>query len=324
MKQVVGQVSEAVSSAPETSDPEVIYHALRILTQLKDRPTDLAEAAYGWCVVIWRNHHSYRRCGKLLCLSLEVGFRHLHRPGSRIPSTSTSAEHHQEIFDAVLKSNNTEAVIDLMWASVLIDKTGGLGLSICTDYVLNLCSAATESLPRELQKVFITCVGRTGLGAPEKVGKGRFVDLLNRLRIGIECLWYHRDTWAMVLLEIIRSPEDARNLTAQSWELLADLAAETRWLNHDPLNATYSPDVTASLLKTKEWDKLECWMGFAWMVWSPEAGNVVEGLGDTTKLLFQQRPGAVHKLTQWMERWRKMRSRNMPESFKQICDELAE
>ena len=324
MKQVVGQVSEAVSSAPETSDPEFIYHALRILTQLKDRPTDLAEAAYGWCVMIWRNHHNYYGCGTLLYLSLEVGFRHLRRTGPWTIPVSTSAKHHQEIFDAVLKSNNTEAVIDLMWASVLIDGTGGLGLSICTDYVLNLCSAATEPLSQKLQEIFITCVGRTGLGAPEKVGKGRFVDLLNRLRIDIEYLWGGRDTWAMVPLKIIRSPEDARNLAAQSWELLADLAAETRWLDHDSLNATYSPDVTASLLKAKEWDKLECWMGFVWMVWPPEAGNVVEGLGDTTKLLFQQRPGAVHKLTQRMERWSRNHFTNVPESFKQICDELAE
>ena len=319
MKQVVRQVSEAVSSAPETSNPEVIYEALRVLTQLKDRPTDLAEAAYGWCAVIWRNHHSYHGCGALLCLSLEVGFRHLHRPGSWTLPTSTSAEHHQEIFDAVLKSKNAEAVIDLMCASVLIDRSGGLGLGICTDYVLDLCSGATEVLPRELQEIFTICVGRTGLGALEKVGKGRFVDLLNRLRIDIKCLRSDSGTWATVLLEIIRSPEDARNLAVQSWELLADLASAPHWLN-----ATYSPDVTASLLKAKEWDKLECWMGFLWMAWPPEAGNVVEGLGDTTKFLFQQRPGAVHKLTQWMERWSKNRYRDVPETFKQICDELAE
>ena len=154
MKQVVGQVSEAVGSAPETSDPEFIYHALRILTQLKDRPTDLAEAAYGWCVMIWRNHHNYYGCGTLLYLSLGVGFRHLRRTGPWTIPVPTSAKHHQEIFDAVLKSNNTEAVIDLMWASVLIDGTGGLGLSICTDYVLNLCSAATEPLSQKLQEIF--------------------------------------------------------------------------------------------------------------------------------------------------------------------------
>ena len=268
--------------------------------------------------MIWRNHHSYHGCGTLLCLSLEVGFRHFRRRVPWVLPTSTSAEHHQEIFDAVLKSNDTEAVIDLMYASVLIDGSGGLGLSICTDYVLDLCSGATEPLPRELQEIFTICLGRIGPGAPEKVGKGRFVDLSNRFRIDIERL-RGDSAWATAVLEIIQSPKDARNLAVQYWELLADFAVPGY-----PLSATYSPDVTASLLKAEEWDKLECWMGFLWMVWPPEAGNMVEGLGDTTKLLFQQRPGAVHKLTQWMERWSRNHFTNVPESFKQICDELAE
>ena len=33
---------------------------------------------------------------------------------------------------------------------------------------------------------------------------------------------------------------------------------------------------------------------------------------------------AVHKLTQRMERWSRNHFTNVPESFKQICDELAE
>ena len=58
MKQVISQVSEAISSAPGIYDYHPIHDALHILTKLKERPMDLTEVAYEWCVVIWKKYHS--------------------------------------------------------------------------------------------------------------------------------------------------------------------------------------------------------------------------------------------------------------------------
>lgn len=53
------------------------------------------------------------------------------------------------------------------------------------------------------------------------------------------------------------------------------------------------------------------------MVWPPEAGAATEEeLGHSMRLLFRQRPGAVWKLEEWMERWT---SGGIPESFHRIC-----
>ena len=58
-------------------------------------------------------------------------------------------------------------------------------------------------------------------------------------------------------------------------------------------------------------------MGIVWML-LPEELDPGEGdLGHSMTLLFRQRPGAVQKLEQWMERWSQTAGKDVPESFKQ-------
>ena len=66
---------------------------------------------------------------------------------------------------------------------------------------------------------------------------------------------------------------------------------------------TYRPHVTGSLLEGQEWDKLECWLGVAWMLWVPYADETTEVLECAMTALFRQRPGSVQNFVQWMERW---------------------
>ena len=198
----------------------------------------------------------------------------------------------------------------------MTDKNGGLGLSICANYILDHRSGATEPFPQELQEIFILCVQSAGFAALEKVGKERFVELLNHLNIGIKDLRLREyGTWIAILLEIIRSTEEARHLAIQSWELLAELAID-RHLEC----ATYNPDVTTFLVEGEELDKLECWMGVVWMAWPPEPGNVIKDLEDAMEMLEKERPGAVRKR---VARWSKKHCRDVPESFQQTCDKLA-
>jgi hypothetical protein len=84
---------------------------------------------------------------------------------------------------------------------------------------------------------------------------------------------------------------------------------------------TYNPHTMTSLEASKEWDKLECWMGVVWMIWPPEKGETTEEVLECVMLsLFHQWPGAIQKLKQRMEKWSKSGPRNIvPESFHQIC-----
>ena len=318
MTQVIKHVSGAIDSASETSNSGAIRGALNILTKLKERPRDLGGEAYGWCAVIWRNRHSYADWKVLLLLSLEVGFRHIRPSGSNFwhPPTFTVAEPHQEVFDAVLKSNDSESITDLAWASLTIDRSGQLGLNILINHIVNLRGEATEPFPQGLRQTFIFCGQFIGSDALGHVGEERFVESLNCLRIGSGDLedFGSGDKWSAMLLKIVQSTKGAQHLAVQSWEFLAEIATD-RYSG----GATYNPDVTTSFLDGKEWDKLECWMSIVWMVWPPEPGNVAKELEDATEVLEKERPGSIQKR---MERWSEINRRDLPESFQQTYDKL--
>ena len=310
-------MSRAIESASHTSHPQVIWGALYILTQLKERPKDLGEAAYEWCALIWRNRHSYEGWEALLLLSLEVGFRHLRSPDLWTFPPFTGTEPHQEVSNTVLKSNDSEAVVDLAWASLMIDTSGRLGLSICADYILDFSGGVTKPFPKNLRQIFIFFVERMGLDGLKNVGKERFVRLLNHLHIDIEDMGCFRgcNPWTAILLEIVQSTEEARHLAIQSWELLAKLATRGPFEG-----VTYNPDVATSLVNGEEWDKLECWMGIVWMAWPREPGNVASELKVGMESLEKERPGSLRN---WMEQWCGKYGRDVPESFQQTCENLA-
>ena len=266
--------------------------------------------------MIWENRQDYEDWEALLLLSLEVGFRRLDPPRWWDSIDSTLSEYPQELIDTVLKSNDSEAVTDLIHASYLVDRSRRLALRICANYIVDLTRGASEPFSPKLRRIFSHCVESGDLVALAEVGEERFVELLNRLHIGIGDITplHPYNQWVMTLLAITQSPEGARRLAIQHWELLAELTT-SGWTT----SVAHSPEVTAFLLEAEEWDKLECWMGFVWMACPQEPGDVAEDLERTTALLFHERPGAIQKLTQWMERRSKECNASVPESFQQIC-----
>ena len=118
----------------------------------------------------------------------------------------------------ILKSNNSEAIEDLAWASFTIDRSGLSWLKTLADHVINLDEGGTEHFPPSLRRPFIYCVEWVGLDALEDVGSQIFVKLLNRLRICVEDLevLYRVDKWAAIILEIIRSAKGVQHLTIKS------------------------------------------------------------------------------------------------------------
>ena len=346
MKEIVKQVARAIDSAPETSSLLIIWGVLHILSQLKKYPFVQAQQAYGWCIMIWRNRNSYEDWKNLLLLSLEVGIRDYYSsPNGMTHIPPTGGELHQGVYDTVLESNNTEAVIDLVWASLMFDKTGGLGLSICADYIIDRRGSVTEPSSQHLRSFFTRHVGSNAL---EKVGKERSIELFNLLHTGVEEMSrWQSSTRVALLLRLIRSTA-ARRLAINSWELLEDLAAKgfldilspiTEVLGGglEPLSPVaafmHGPDpvsfvnvegwnkldVATSLMDAEEWDKLKCWMSIFWMVWPVEAHEVTKELEDVMEALEKHRPGAVRKQ---MERWNEEHGRRLPEPYQQAFDNL--
>ena len=72
--------------------------------------------AYGWCAVIWENRRRWKDREILLFLLLGAGFR---RRPSPFPINLIHTEHHQELAEAVFKSNSSKAIADLLRAMTM-------------------------------------------------------------------------------------------------------------------------------------------------------------------------------------------------------------
>ena len=172
MAQVLSQVSGAIVSALDASGPqcEFILEVLSILTRLETRSWQFAEEAYGWCAMIWKIRQRYTDWETLLLLSLEVGFRHVHSLDQKTIPRPPRSEHHQELIDTVLKSNNDEAIADLVCASYMVDRSPQLILSICATYIIDHSGATGRVSPRS-RKFFSFCVGGWDFDVFETVGR---------------------------------------------------------------------------------------------------------------------------------------------------------
>lgn len=306
-------MSRAIGSALKTSDHRLIWGTLFILAQLKNRPLDMGNAAYGWCVDIWDHFNGGNDLGwkPLLLLSLEVGFRHLYSSDKWVPPMSTSATKHPGVFDTVLGSDSQQAVVDLIWASFMIDEFGHLPLKTCVDYISG--RPIEMKFSPELRKTFILCVNRVDVLSLKDIGKRIFVESLNRLDIGIkDASDLNREKLAATLSEIVELPEAARQLAIQGWQLLAKFAMEGLLKS-----TTYNPDVAISLVDVKEWNKFECWLAAVWMAAPPGPKYVANRLGAAMEFLEKEHPGV---LQQYMERWSEKLGRDVPEWFQQRYD----
>ena len=273
---------------------------LRDLTMLDNRPPCLTEMTCELCSMICENPQDLRNWKDHLLLSLEIGFRHLDPRDWWVEDLYlTHTEHHRGLADVVFESKDSEAISDLLHAWTMVNPSLRLTrklLKICAGHLVDLPSLVPFS--SRLRLLIIRSLGLIGYEGFEEVGVEKCIRLLDHLHIDVEDV-HRADEWTTLLLDIIQSPEGARCFSNQSWELLVEVVLS----NRAPL-AAYSPQVTASISEAREWDKLECWLGVVWMGLWPKADEMTEHLESVMVTLFRQRPDAVQKLTQWMERWR--------------------
>ena len=233
-------------------------------------------------------------------------------------------EGHQKMVDIVFQSGESEAVADLLcaWTAYSTFHDSHPSLKTCAEYLIGLSNCQPFS-PR-LQQVIIWSMEVIGYQEFQQVQVEGLVGLLDGLHVCIEDMHMSgRDQWKGLFLHIVQSPEGIQHVPHQYWELLVDLVVLGPW----SLGAnTHNPHIMTSLEDTKEWDKLECWMGVIWMIWSV-GGEMDEKLETDEKLeyvtlsLFQQRPGAIQKFEQWMGTW-DLPKRQQSRSFQQSFDEM--
>jgi len=316
MEPILDRLSEAVLSSIDGTDTQrkLIPYILSDLTKLETRPQSLTRMTYEWCSMICENRESFEDWERPLLVCLATGFRHLDFQPPYIEAALTHTEHHRGLIDVIFRSQESEVIADLLRAWT----TGtpyGLEIELlgsCAGYLVGLHHLVPFS--SRLRRLVIRSVELVGYKRFEGVGVERFAELLNHLHVTAEDMDI-KSQWAELFLETFQTPEGAQRLSDRYLELLVDLTTSLpRFL------PTYRPQITAFLTEAQEWSKLEYWIGIVWMTWSPRTGGATEeGLDDSTLLLFRQRPGAVQKLEQWMERYYGAYGGDIPEPFKQIC-----
>jgi len=325
MELILNQLSKAVLSSIDGTDAQhkFIPYVLDDLIKLETRPQSLTRMTYEWCSMICENRESFEDWERLLLVCLEIGFRHLDFGARYTGGTLTHTEHHRQLVDVVFKTQESGVIADLFRAWTMRSTSYELQIKLlgsCAGHLVGLHHLVPFS--SRLRRLVIRSVELVGYKGFEGVGVERFVELLNHLLVKAEDMDIGSQ-WTELFLETFQTPEGAQRLSDQHLELLVELTISLSWLSRDL--PAYSPQITALLIEAQEWSKLEHWIGIVWMTWSSGNGGATEeGLDDSTLLLFRQRPGAVQKLEQWMERCCETYSGGIPEPFKQICKQARE
>ena len=288
------------------------------LASSETQTTHLTELAYEWSSVVCKNYSSFEEGKDILLLSLEIGFRHL--DPEWIDAKLIHTEHHQKLADIIFKSENGDAIADLLhaWTSRSTSHVACTSLNICVEHLIGLYYL--YPLSSRLHNLIVHAIQLISYEAIKQVRVEEFVRLLNNLHIGVGDI-EDGEMWMKLLLDIIQSDRGIQDLSHPYWELLVELAVSWQWNLEKKI---YSPHIMMSLEDAKEWDKLECWIAFIWMSWPSEGDKTadVEDIRRVMLSLFHQRPGAIQWLEQkWRHKlmWTENNLQHIPELFQQIC-----
>lgn len=318
-EQVLSQLSHAIVAALPTLHPchPFLSGVLRELAKWDSRPNQLREMAYEWCSAICERHPDFEDGEELLLLSLKIGFRGLDFRCQREDIGLDHTKHHQTMIDIVFNSGDDEAIADLLqaWSSTDSSYISYQLLGKCARHLIGLQHIASAS-PR-LRRLVIRSVESTSFRPFEWVGVGEFAVLLDRLNISINDmdLWYK---WLGHLTSVALFPQGRSSLPRRYWELMVELAVTWFWPRRDPTD--HQRQTMVSLEEDQEWDLLECWIGFIWIVWCPETNAAQEDVERVTLSLFRQRPGAIQKLEQWVRRSNMGEPTECVERLRQVCE----
>jgi len=307
---IIAAIAVPPISERDTLLPDILYS----LTQWKSRPDFLSEMAYEWCSVICEKCPDLGAAGgwgrTCLFLSLEIGFRHLDFKNRDVGFDRNYTKHYRKIIDTVFKDGSDEVIADLLhiWNSRRHFYHGPYKpVHVYAGYLIDL--RRLRPLSPRLRHLLILAISLLDYQTFEQVGSEKLFELLDHLRVRVEDTEL-RDEWGEFVLSIIRSPEGIRRLTFPYWEILVERSIQApKGLGFEVYDQR--SHVMEYLEDAEEWDKLECWIGFLWILWGSAAN-----LEPATLSLFHRRPRAIQKLEGWVERRWGERHR----SFRSLCE----
>jgi len=303
------QWCSAISEAARRRDPNDLpagppYRLHRILHhQWRLQPQDLAD---GWLQegeegfsevgpgrdpvgLDPTSHDSHRRPQRLtppmyahlLFITLEIGFRRVtpSRDQSALHLDHTS--HHEWVFETTFSSGDDDVIADAVCVWTISDDSTFPGS--CASYLAKRVGSNTPFSPR-LQLASIHTVERIWRNEL-RVSELDTVRWLNRLNIGVDDV-VHGESWAQVLVEVIRSPTGLERLSSHHWHLLDKLVASKHFLGF----TLRDMEVMRSLEKAEDWEKLGVWMVAVWSG-MPES-ELMEGIEEVTLKLLSRRLSA--------------------------------
>jgi len=290
------------------------------LAKWESRPNCLRAMTYEWCSVICDEYPSLRDGEELLFLSLEIGFRGLDPRYLWKDARPVHSKHYQHMADIVFNRGGDEVIADLLqaWITHSFSQRPPKLLKSWVMHLIRLERAAFTS--KRLRRLAIHSVERLGFRPFKQVGVEVFAALLDRLGVGVDDLSdaNSRNGWLGLLLGVVQFPDGGRFLGYQYWELIPELAATMGWFSYFP--AGYEARIMVSLEEEQEWDMLECWVGFVWLLRRPKIHSMPEDLERVTLLLLRRRSGVAERLERWLQRSPIHDTLECLESLRWICE----
>ena len=223
----------------------------------------------------------------LLSTAVEIGFRSV-APGhtQQFPLLDHTSSH-SRVFQRLFFSWRDEVVADAvcMWIS-------GRRLRPIGSYARYLAARVERGVP------FSPRLRRASICAIERISSFELstseldvVRLLNCLEVTADDTADKRE-WMTLLIHTIRSPAGVENLSSHYWHLLYKLVLEENF-RHPLLEDFVSrgAEVTESLERVEDWEKLEIWMAIAWR--TRQRRTPMEDVERVTLKLLLRRPSVL-------------------------------
>ena len=298
---IVSQFSDAIVTAIPASSPRhpLVRSMLLELSKWDNRSSCLREAAYGWCSEVCEEYSGLKDGEELLFLVLKISFRGLDVRTRWEDTGFVQPKHHQHMSDIVFNGGDAEVISDLLqaWTTHDCSQTLHKLLDAWPRHLVRIQHAVSTS--QRFRRLVICSVERLGFRQVGDVRGEEFIALLDCLDVRVDDM-DSDDKWLRLLFDVVRSPRGRRTLPYSYWVLMVELAVDKPLLPSGLIDRDLQ--VMLSLEEEGEWEKLECWIGFVWLLRGPKGDVIAEGLERVTLSLFRQRPGAVKKLEQWVRR----------------------
>lgn len=252
--------------------------------------------ASNWCARICTEIEDDSQCASVLFLALAVGFR---RP---TPEYDPSTVHHvptahPRMVELVFGRGDHDTIADALFAWTFPKNVPICAelLAPCVENLLRCAHVDGELSPRLKSSIIhaANLIDLVGL-----VGLRRFVDFLNRLKVGADELGNAGGGWTLLILRVIESEAERGDLPVAYWEALVHLV---RRFSGDLRSVLCDVEIINSLVMKGDWEKLECWLGAVCSMRPPQEGAPeVKVVVDATAILLNHLPTARRRLMDWV------------------------